>query len=785
MRGDFSRLTFDPRKRYAGVLWQQGRAQLDADWNEHEAILRRRLQIETRDVIGEHGGPRHHAGFGIELDDDGTPWIGAGRYYVEGRLCENEERCRIDEQPFGDGSTYQSAEGDVGELFYLDVWERFVDAVADPHLADVALGGADTAARVQTVWTVRRLPITKRSVVAEPERFADRERELRLILEHLERLTFEQRTITRFLDDLRQMVRTVIQKLAGNSTLRERMLEERIDDLASAVGTLRERPALLEELERMIAELIDAARVSGSDAAALRQTFVDLDRAVDEELRKAILYQQARRLFHEAPRLSLRSFHAHEERLRSELEELRLTTEFRRTGLELVDALRSYVGDLERAHIHGDLAERLHTGELEEFEVLQPRKRGTMAARTASRHAGYLGSENLLYRVEIHTADEGARPTMKWSRENASFSARVLQVDGAQLVIHPPPGGIDRFPKGGIVEVTTRRRELAGRSGALATIADVDEAGATLALTIEPDLQLVEDDAVFVRLWDAAPGTRYPIEIEEGAWIPLEDGIEVVFSDGPFRAGDFWLIPARAANAWIEWPIDSAGYPEHCEPLGIVHAYAPLAVVRRAPRLDIHDRRHFFEPLTRHLRRERGEDVEHRRAPVSEEREVAALHVVGMNWENDSDLSLDLANEGFVLTLDRPADPRAAAARPIAVTAEPVYERSRRPAQTDPTPVMLNGEIAISGPNIEWKPASTVVNRLAQLKGQWGAPKLLLRIAVKGNAVWADAGGEIVHLAGRALHVPSRNGSDTEHLRLQLPTMRDERVSDFESWVYV
>ena len=39
MRGDFSRDTFDPVKHFSRVLQQQGRVQLDADWNEQTAIL--------------------------------------------------------------------------------------------------------------------------------------------------------------------------------------------------------------------------------------------------------------------------------------------------------------------------------------------------------------------------------------------------------------------------------------------------------------------------------------------------------------------------------------------------------------------------------------------------------------------------------------------------------------------------------------------------------------------------------------------------------------------------
>ena len=41
MTADLSRDTFDPRKRHAGVVMQQGRVQLDADWNEEaDQVLR-------------------------------------------------------------------------------------------------------------------------------------------------------------------------------------------------------------------------------------------------------------------------------------------------------------------------------------------------------------------------------------------------------------------------------------------------------------------------------------------------------------------------------------------------------------------------------------------------------------------------------------------------------------------------------------------------------------------------------------------------------------------------
>ncbi len=89
MKGDFTRSTFDSRKHYSSVRMQQGRVQLDADWNEQMDILGHRVETETVDVIGRCGFPKHAPGFEIK-ELDGDLLIGPGRGYVDGILCELE-----------------------------------------------------------------------------------------------------------------------------------------------------------------------------------------------------------------------------------------------------------------------------------------------------------------------------------------------------------------------------------------------------------------------------------------------------------------------------------------------------------------------------------------------------------------------------------------------------------------------------------------------------------------------------------------------------------------------
>jgi hypothetical protein len=154
MQGDYSRVTFDPRRNFSMVLMQQGRVLLDADYNEQTAILLHYLRQLAADVIGPHGGPANDLGFEIILDGSTTKInnlsIGRGRYWVDGFLCGNEAIVKYtDEQ-----KSTVTALG-VPLLAYLDVWERHITAVEDPRIRESALGGPDTSARAQVVWQVR------------------------------------------------------------------------------------------------------------------------------------------------------------------------------------------------------------------------------------------------------------------------------------------------------------------------------------------------------------------------------------------------------------------------------------------------------------------------------------------------------------------------------------------------------------------------------------------------------------------------------------------------------
>jgi hypothetical protein len=157
MKGDFTRDTFDKNNHYSRVLMQQGRVQLDADWNEQAAIMLHQLRSLAVDLIGPAwavGG-----GFQLEKSTEGNDFtIKKGRYYVDGIACELDADLLFLDQP-GVGEPDRNWNTDRIYLVYIDAWERLVTAAERDALREVALGGADTTARAQVAWQVRLLPI--------------------------------------------------------------------------------------------------------------------------------------------------------------------------------------------------------------------------------------------------------------------------------------------------------------------------------------------------------------------------------------------------------------------------------------------------------------------------------------------------------------------------------------------------------------------------------------------------------------------------------------------------
>lgn len=188
MSFDSSRFTFNPWNDFLGVVMEQGRVQLDSDWNEWQAEFARRVQAGTLDTIGRAVYPAttpyaFQIGASIDAEGNNHIAIGAGRYYVDGLLAENhgpaasaqwdpalaemsgapqipgaaEVTVDYTDQPYFPQAALPTGNGSF--LAYLDVWRRAVTYLEDPNLVEKAVG-VDTTGRLQTVWQVKLLDVS-------------------------------------------------------------------------------------------------------------------------------------------------------------------------------------------------------------------------------------------------------------------------------------------------------------------------------------------------------------------------------------------------------------------------------------------------------------------------------------------------------------------------------------------------------------------------------------------------------------------------------------------------
>jgi hypothetical protein len=211
--------------------------------------------------------------------------------------------------------------------------------------------------------------------------------------------------------------------------------------------------------------------------------------------------------------------------------------------------------------------------------------------------SGYLGVENQLYRVEIHsggTAGAG-RPTFKWSRDNGSAEFRIEHIGGPEGKSSDPVtpvtvASLGRDARTGLeagdwVELIDDSWAPRGRPGQLLEVRSVDRADRIVTL----EGQIASDPSLHpcLRRWDQAEeGVSGPDGIPvressggEDVWLDLEDGVQVRFPahGAEYRRGDYWLIPARAATGRLIWPGGDSPLP--LPPDGPARYLVPLAMV--------------------------------------------------------------------------------------------------------------------------------------------------------------------------------------------------------------
>lgn len=544
MKGDFSRLTFDPARHFSGVRMQQGRVQLDADWNEQVDLARARVETGTVDEVGHCGGPLHDAGFrivalkgapqpvkdavkaalpGVNVNDTDDLVILPGRYYVDGVLVQCDAPVLFGSQPdrpdalplVAKDPAHGLAAGDY--VLYLDVWDRHLTALEEPSLRERALGGPDTATRTRTVWQVRALPCTG----AEPDCQAPEEWDA----------------------FLKEPARS----------LRARSQPAGPDQGPCVVPAGAGYRGLENQLYRVEIHTPGAPDAGGAGKAVTAYDPQD-------------------------------------------------------PAVVTVPGGGWAVGDT---------------------VLLYPTKTGGLLRPTLAQVSNVNGNKlTLTAPFQLSLADDKPElrkvtgATFKWSRDNGIAVSRATALSNDGLRVSVESLGQDEvlgFRSGDWVELSDEYTELNGLPGWLAVVDRLNPAAREVVLrTPFPTLAANQLDFANrkpkLRRWDglgiAGPGP------EPQGFHALEDGVEVAFDGaGPFRSGDWWVVPARAATAEneqggnVEWPMDVAGGAVALPPFGIRHHRCRLGTVNVDPTQapSVTDCRCLFPPLT----------------------EVRALHYVG------------------------------------------------------------------------------------------------------------------------------------------------------------
>lgn len=201
-------------------------------------------------------------------------------------------------------------------------------------------------------------------------------------------------------------------------------------------------------------------------------------------------------------------------------------------------------------------------------------------ARLAAR-GQYVGLENQLYRVEIHDGGRSRTATIKWSRDNGSTVVAVRSWAPRELRLESTPE--PRFGPRDVLEVIDRVTMLDRRPG---TFVEVERVRADV-VRLTSSSQTARTGLVdpLVRRWDGRPIALSDRKL--GAWLPLDDGVEVRLYGRQFRTGDYWVFPVRTASldgpGTLEWPVKD-GKPEPRPPLGIAHHRCPLALLEHDER---------------------------------------------------------------------------------------------------------------------------------------------------------------------------------------------------------
>ncbi len=603
--GDFSRSRFDPARRYTGVLAQQGRVQLDADFNDQYAIEQHALRTVLRDLHAGSWAPVANPGFGLRpraaLGFNGTERLildetGAlapkrdGEHTLELWLTWSGDACvLVDCRGQGGGLCYELAIEKAGTL----VLTLAVQEGAASSLVLYATSPVPTGKPLHLAVVIGRdragLFVNGQQVAGGPHSGVDRADAPRVVFGG----PFGKTAAAGFRGELTAIriwrIARTVEQLANGTRPASASVRAEAEQGLLAVWTF-DRPSA--------SPLDDStgrrtARVWGGGSPRWRLVDLEIepgrlyvDGVVCEQTEAISYTSQPGRPAGALPAEGeyLAYLEAWEESVgAAEDPSLR---EIALGGLDT--SLRTRIATRVRLH-------KLAAGDSERLSApAQPR-----SGRLRAEHTGQIAPGNHLYRVEIHA---GGRPggehpaTFKWSRDNGASLFGVAG-SGASLTLTYAPAGAAALAPDDVVEALPAGAPLDAPAHPLLSVVSVSAAAGTVTLTAAPPA-----GTALLRRWDNRPAdsvtasTGAALVVGTG-WTNLEDGIRISFEDGHFNRGDYWWIVSRMDLGSIEWPTQ-AGKPQALPPNGVERVTAPLARLSLAGGgIEIEDLRKLVGPI--------------------------------------------------------------------------------------------------------------------------------------------------------------------------------------------
>ncbi|MEG4233976.1 DUF6519 domain-containing protein, partial [Microcoleus sp. Pol11C3] len=556
MKGDFTRSTFQPEKHYTSVRMQQGRLQLDSDWNEQidiEAYLRHAQSVDMIGAdsgvptSGEGPGEPYRDSFKISITPDGSDLaIAPGRLYVNGTLCE------------------------------LETGTHFKAKIKASNRVEVSSLSVDGHSLEQGQW------------LEYPTQGKEERRQIKTVTSDQRELTFTDVKLNDLIG-----AKTEEDGVDNKIELRRLLTYKTQPDYPNPndESTLTDGVylAYIDVWQRHITALEDST---------IREVALNIP---DTTTRTKTVWQLKLKKLNNLDKFP-------ESEGASHFCTLAILNGSETLGIWLLLGMILQNWDAPESDEHRK--EWKNVSSKHKIERRKPylnacAKYCSPSGSSASAETGYRRLENQLYRVEIH--DPSPKATFKWSRDNGSIVSAIKNIQGNTIIIRKSSQDAwTSSQTGQWIEITNEEMELKGKPGALAPLLRASDT------KIEFDTSRITNGEILskatkVRRWEQIKEIVIANQSDQAGWVDLEAGIKVQFDkDSVYETGDYWLIPARPATNDIEWPNDRAEskpQPLPQLPRGIEHDYCLLALVKvKEGKFDQEkDLRRIFPPLMRCL----------------------------------------------------------------------------------------------------------------------------------------------------------------------------------------